>query len=294
MRALPRRVLIALLTVYLVWGSTYLAVHIGLTSFSPFFLMGSRFLVAGGLLFMWKKLRGAPNPTPRQWLDGSIVGVLLLGGAGLTAVAQQFVSSGIAAVFIASSPMMFAMWAGLFGHWPSRREWIGILVGFSGTAFLVGGTSLSGQPAGVTALAGSILCWTLGSVLSQRKLKPAPGAMGYASEMLVGGAVLTGIALACGEPLVTSINAHAMTAWIYLVTIGSLVVFSAYMYLLTAVSPALASSYAYVNPVVALSLGAWFADETVGLHEAAAMLVIFASISLLTSGKAARMRSKCG
>jgi drug/metabolite transporter (DMT)-like permease len=283
MRTLPRFVLLALLTVYLVWGSTYLAIHIALISFPPFLLMATRFLAAGILLFGFLRLRGTPNPTLRQWRDAGVVGILLLGGGmGLTAVAQQYVSSGLTAVFIASAPLMFALWAGLFGDWPGGREWIGILAGFSGAALLASGGEFSAQPVGVFALIGAVSCWTLGSVLSQKKLALAPGAMGFASEMLVGGAFLFAVALARGEVLAAPLDARALLAWSYLVTAGSLVAFSAYMYLLSKVPPALASSYAYVNPVIAVLLGVWLAGEKIGPREAVAMAIILGSVLLLT------------
>lgn len=288
MRTLPKFVLLALLTVYLVWGSTYLAIHFALISFPPFLLMGSRFAMAGVLLFAWLKLRGAPNPTLRQWRDAAIVGVLLLGGGmGLTAVAQQYVSSGLTAVFIASAPLMFALWAGLFGEWPGRREWFGILAGFAGAALLASGGEFAGEPAGVMALTGAVACWTFGSVLSQKKLALAPGAMGFASEMLAGGAFLLCVGWLQGEAFATVFDPRAVLAWGYLVTAGSLAAFSAYMYLLSKVSPALASSYAYVNPVIAVLLGVWLANESVGTREIAAMAIILGSVVLLTTAKTA-------
>lgn len=294
MRTLPKFVLFALLTVYLVWGSTYLAIHLALVSFPPFLLMASRFLVAGALLFGWLKLRGVPNPTLRQWRDAALVGVLLLGGGmGLTATAQQHVSSGLTAVFIASAPLMFALWSGLFGEWPSAREWVGILVGFSGVALLAGGGEFAAQPIGAILLAGAVACWTLGSVLSQKKLALAPGAMGFASEMLAGGAALLVVALIRGEALVTPLDTKAVLAWAYLVTAGSLLAFSAYMYLLSKVRPSIASSYAYVNPVIAVLLGVWLAGETIGPREVLAMLIILGSVVLLTTaGKPAKPLTK--
>ncbi|HYC42065.1 MAG TPA: drug/metabolite exporter YedA [Noviherbaspirillum sp.] len=288
MRTLPKFVLLALLTVYLVWGSTYLAIHFALISFPPFLLMGSRFVVAGFLLFAWLKLRGTPNPTLRQWRDAAVVGVLLLGGGmGLTAVAQQYVSSGLTAVFIACAPLMFALWAGMFGDWPGRREWLGILAGFAGAAMLASGGEFAGAPIGVIALTGAVACWTFGSVLSQKKLALAPGAMGFASEMLVGGLFLLGMGWLQGEALAASYDLRALVAWGYLVIAGSLAAFSAYMYLLSKVSPALASSYAYVNPVIAVLLGVWLAGESIGAREIMAMAVILGSVLLLTTAKTA-------
>lgn len=286
MRALPKLSLLALLTTYLVWGSTYLAIQIALESFPPFLLMGSRFCVAGLMLFGWLKLRGVPNPTLREWRDALIVGTLLLGGGmGLTAVGEQTVSSGLTAVFIASAPLMLALFAGLFGQWPSKREWIGIAVGFSGVALLAGGGNFSAHPVGVLAVLGAVASWTFGSVLAQKKMKLAPGAMGFASEMLMGGLALVVIAMLRGENFVLHPTAPAFYAWVYLVIAGSLAAFSAYMYLLTKVSNALASSYAYVNPVIAVALGASFAAESIGAREAVAMLIILGSVVMLTTAR---------
>ena len=288
MRTLPRFVLLCLLTVYLVWGSTYLAIHFALESFPPFLMMGTRFLAAGAILYLWLSMRGTPQPTLRQWRDGGVVGVLLLGGGmGLTAFAQQYVASGMTAVFIASAPLMFALWAGLFGDWPGGRDWIGILAGFGGAALLASGAEFAAHPLGIAALVAAVACWTFGSVLSQKKLSLAPGAMGFASEMLIGGTVLIALGLSRGEVFVGPFEWRALLAWFYLVTAGSLVAFSAYMYLLSKVSPALASRYAYVNPVIAVLLGVCLANEVVGPRELLAMAVILASVVLLTTSKRA-------
>ena len=286
MRALPNRVLFALLTVYIVWGSTYFAIRAALQSFPPFWMMGSRFLVAGGLLFAWLKWRSVASPTLRQWRDAAIVGILLLGGGmGMVAVAEQYVSSGLTAVFIASSPLMFAVWAGLFGDWPGRLQWAGILAGFVGALLLASGGDFSASPVGVLALVCAISCWTLGSVLSQKKMTLAPGSMGFASEMLAGGVFLNIVAALRGETLMLQPAPGALLAWIYLVSAGSLLAFSAYMYLLSKVPHALASSYAYVNPVIAVLLGSLFGGEAVGPREALAMAIILGSVILLTGSK---------
>ncbi|MCU6434043.1 drug/metabolite exporter YedA [Undibacterium sp. Jales W-56] len=286
MSRLPRPVLIALLTVYIVWGSTYFAIHVALSSFPPFLLMGTRFLMAGGLLFAWQKSRGAVNPSWREWRDAGVVGVLMLGGGmGLTAVAQQSISSGLTAVFIACSPMILSFCVGLFGDWPNRREWIGIVAGFAGAVLLSLGGEFSARPIGVISLLGAILCWDIGSVLSQRKLKMAPGAMGFASEMLLGGVFLTAIGFFAGEKFITPITVNAMLAWSYLVVAGSLLAFTAYMYLLSAVPPALAGSYAYVNPVIAVALGVMLGGEQIAAREMLAMTIILASVFMLTTAR---------
>jgi len=151
---------------------------------------------------------------------------------------------------------------------------------------LASGAGLSGSPLGALALLAAVTCWSFGSVLSQRKLKMAPGPMGFASEMIAGGLLLVVVGLLRGETLNAAMLAgaswRAWLAWSYLVTIGSLVGFSAYMYTLARVSPALASSYAYVNPVIAVALGVLFGDEIVSTREMLAMVVILASVMLLT------------
>ncbi|MBV8665913.1 MAG: drug/metabolite exporter YedA [Burkholderiaceae bacterium] len=286
MRSLPKLSLLALLTTYLVWGSTYLGIRIALESFPPFLLMGTRFCAAGSILYIWLKLRGAPNPNWREWRDAAIVGALLLGsGMGLTAVGEQTVSSGLTSVFIASAPLSMALFAGMFGEWPSAREWMGILVGFGGVALLAGGNDFSAHAGGVLAVMGAVASWTFGSVLAKKKLALAPGAMGFASEMLMGGIVLMGVAWLRGETLITPVTLPAFSAWAYLVVAGSLAAFSAYMYLLSNVSNALASSYAYVNPVIAVALGAAFAGEAIGLRELLAMVIILGSVIMITTTK---------
>lgn len=288
MRHLPRFVLIALLIVYVVWGSTYFAIRVGLDAFPPLLMIALRFLVAGALLYGFMKWRGAANPTLAQWRDGGIVGVLLLGGGtGFVAIAEQTVASGLTAVFIAITPLLFALWSGWFGQWPTRREWIGIAIGFVGVVLLASGASMAGSPLGALTLLCAVTCWSLGSVLSQRKLKLAPGPIGFASEMIIGGAFLLVAGLIKGETLSVNLlmqaSWQAWLAWSYLVVIGSIVAFSAYMYMLARVPPALASSYAYVNPLIAVGLGVWLGGEVISAREILAMVVILISVILLTT-----------
>ncbi|PRC93325.1 drug/metabolite exporter YedA [Solimicrobium silvestre] len=286
MFALPRLVALALLTVYLVWGSTYFAIHVALTSFPPFMLMGTRFLAAGSLLFIFLKWRGKTNPTTKQWRDAGLVGSLILGGGmGLTSYAQQYISSGLTAVFIACSPFVLTLCVGMYGEWPNRREWMGILIGFAGALLLASGGDFSAKPIGIVALLGAIICWDLGSVLSQRKFSLAPGAMGFASEMLLGGVFLVVLGYLNGEHFVGTITPSAWFAWSYLVVAGSLGAFTAYMYLIATVPPALASSYSYVNPVIAVTLGVMFAGEKIGTRDIVAMTVILSSVLLITTAR---------
>ncbi len=265
----------ALAAVYLVWGSTYLAIRFALVSFPPFFQMGSRFIVAGVLLMVFLKLRGEKLPSfqkesnvPWYWRNALIIGTLMLaGGMGLVGVASQTIGSGLVATFIAIVPMMVALIGLAFGKRPSRLEMIGMLIGFGGVIFLLQGKSFNASTVGLLAMFGATLSWSIGSVLQTTKLPLLPGPMGFASEMLCGGAVLLAISLALGEKISLPLDAHALLAWGYLVVFGSLVAFSAYLFLLANVSSALATSYAFVNPVIALFLGVWLGGEVVQKNE---------------------------
>lgn len=276
----------ALLACYLVWGSTYLAIRWALVSFPPFFQMGTRFLAAGALLMAWVLWRGGALPTLAQWRNALIIGTLMLGGGmGLTASAEQHIGSGLIAAFIAVVPMMVCGWGLLFGQRPSRLELAGMAVGIVGVLLLVRGASFAAAPIGMACIAGATLAWSLGSVLSTAKLPLAPGAAGFASEMLCGGAVLMLISLVLGEQFSWSPEPRAAAAWVYLVVFGSLIAFSAYLYLLGHASPAMATSYAFVNPVIALLLGVALANEAVTAGEWLACGVILLGVFLIFRGK---------
>jgi drug/metabolite transporter (DMT)-like permease len=279
-------IIAALAAVYLVWGSTYLAIRWALVSLPPFFQMGSRFLVAGALLMIFLRLRGEKPPPfrpesastghqPWYWRNALIVGSLMLaGGMGLTGVASQTIGSGLIATFIAVVPMLVALIGLAFNKRPSRLEIVGMLIGFGGVLMLMRGSSFSASTAGLLAIFGATLLWSLGSVLQTTKLPLAPGPMGFASEMLCGGAVLLVISFALGEKISWPLDARALLAWGYLVVFGSLIAFSAYLFLLANVSPALATSYAFVNPVIALFLGVSLGGEVVQKSEWLACAVI--------------------
>ena len=272
---------------WLIWGSTYLAIKWALISLPPFFQMASRFLVAGAALMVWMRLvRAAAWPTARQWRNAAINGALMLGGGlGATAYAEQTIGSGLVVAFVAVIPIMIAAVNTLWGVWPSRNEAIGIAVGLGGVLLLTQGTGFAASPGGLLAIAAGCLAWSLGSVLSQRRLPLAPGAMGFASEMLAGGVVLAIMSLAAGEPAVVAANwpfaPKALLAWIYLVVFGSLIAFNSYMLLLDRVSPAIASSYSFVNPVIAMLLGVVVDGEIVTTFEWLAAAVIVAGVVLV-------------
>lgn len=281
-QSLSPRILVSLGLVYVVWGSTYLAIRMALVSFPAFMGAGLRFVIAGGLLYGLQRFRGQPHPTLRQWRDGAIVGVLLLCvGNGGVVFAEQYVSSGMAAIFIGAAPLGAALWTGLWGRWPSRSQWLGIALGFGAVAALASGQQMQAHPLGLLALLAAVACWTLGSVLSQRVLRMAPGGIGFATEMLAGGIVLLVLSALRHESIAWPLDPGAVAALVYLVVFGSLVAFSAYMYLLATVSSSLATSYAFVNPVIAVLLGVAFAGEQLTWIEGAAAVVVLASVFLL-------------
>ncbi|RYE40986.1 MAG: drug/metabolite exporter YedA [Hyphomicrobiales bacterium] len=284
---------LALLACYLVWGSTYLAIRVALTSFPPFFQMGTRFLVAGALLMgwvAWRRRRGGPAapawPTARQWLHALVIGSLMLGlGMGLTATASVHIGSGLIAACIAVVPMMICGWGLLWGRSPSRGELTGMALGLVGVLLLVRGASFAASPWSVACILIATAAWSLGSVLSTTRFPLAAGASGFASEMVCGGAVLMAISLALGERPQWPPEPAAVAAWLYLVVLGSLVAFSAYMYLLSHASPALASSYAFINPLIALLLGSTLAAEPVSQAEWVACAVILLAVLLILAAR---------
>jgi drug/metabolite transporter (DMT)-like permease len=284
--ALSPLLLACLAATWLVWGSTYFAIKLALPSFPPFFQMGTRFITAGLLLTVWMRWRGAAWPNRAQWRNAGLIGALMLGGGmGGTAVAEVSVGSGLVVAFIAVSPMLIAALNLVWGLRPARLEAAGIAVGLIGVLLLTQGAGFQASPAGLAAIAIACTTWSLGSVLSQRKLPLAPGAMGFASEMLCGGGLLMLLSVGAGEHMVWPPTPLAFGAWVYLVVFGSLVAFNAYMVLLARASAGLASSYTFVNPVIALLLGVGLGGELVSSTEWVAVGVILLGVVLLLAGR---------
>lgn len=288
--ALSPMILLCLAATWLVWGSTYLAIKYALISFPPFFQMGTRFLFAGMVLAAWMRWRGAAWPGLAQWRNAAVVGALMLGGGmGGTAYAEQTVGSGLVVAFIAVVPLMIAALNLLWRIYPSRMELAGIGVGLCGVLMLTQGAGFQASSAGLAAITIACLTWSLGSVLSQRSLPLAAGAMGFASEMICGGVVLLVLSAVSGER--ATVTAHwppapvAVAAWAYLVVFGSLIAFNAYMLLLSRASAALASSYTFVNPVIAMMLGVAIAGEHITRYEWAAAAVVLCGVVLMLRGR---------
>jgi drug/metabolite transporter (DMT)-like permease len=284
--ALSALTLSCLAATWLIWGSTYLVIRFALTGFAPFFMMATRFLCAGGLLFMWQLMRGSPRPTLLQWRNALLIGTLMLGGGmGGVAFAEQTVGSGLVVAFIAVMPLILVAINSLFGVYPTRRELFAVIVGFAGVLMLTRGTGLRGSPAGLMAITVGTTGWALGRVGSPRGFKLAPGPTGFATEMLCGGVALLLMSLIAGESWQRAIPTGAWLAWVYLVVFGSLIAFSAYMLLLNRTSSSLASSYSLVNPVVALLLGVTLGGEAVSGWEWLSAAVILVGVVILFSGR---------
>jgi drug/metabolite transporter (DMT)-like permease len=279
-------VLACLAATWLIWGSTYLAIKFALVAWPPFLMMASRFIVAGGALALYMRARGTAWPTARQWRNAAIVGSLMLvGGMGGTAHAEQSIGSGLVVAFIAVTPLLMVIASLPFGVHPRPGETLGILVGLGGVLMLVRGAGFAASPAGLGWMIFACSGWTIGSVLSQRRFPAASGAMGFASQMLCGGVVLLLLAWISGEHVASPVPLGAWLAWGYLVVFGSLLGFNAYMVLLARASPAVATSYTYVNPIIALLLGVWLGSEQVTPWEWLAAAVVLAGVVLMLASR---------
>lgn len=282
--ALP--VALALASVYLVWGSTYLAIRVGLEGYPPFLMGSLRFLAASAVFYGFLRWRGHAAPTRAQWKNAAVMGLfMLVMGNGLVNFAEQTVSSGLAAIAVASMPL----WAALFGvmkrQHPSRGEWLGLAIGFIGVLWLNVGSEMRASPGGMLALLAAPIAWAWGSVWSRDRDLPAPF-MSTAAQMLCGGVAMGVLGLALGERITRVPPLEATLAVGYLAAFGSIVAFSAYVWLLQNVRPALATSYAYVNPPIAVLLGALLLGERFGITAIGAMAVILAGVLIITRAKA--------
>ena len=282
LRRFPLPLIAAFFALYVIWGSTYLAIRIGVEYWPPLLLAGIRFVVAGTLMYVFLRWRGAPAPTWAQWKAAGMIGILLLAGGngGVTVAEHMGVASGVAALAIATVPLFTLLCGYFWGARNTRLEWAGIVLGLIGIAMLNLGSNLQSSPLGATLLVLAAASWAFGSVWSKHLPLPE-GAMASAVEMLVGGVVLLIGSALSGEHLQALPPIEGWAALAYLTFFGSIIAFNAYMYLLKNVRPAAATSYAYVNPAVAVLLGIVFVGETIGIEEGLAMLVIISAVVLI-------------
>lgn len=284
-------ILAALLAVYIIWGSTYLAIRFAVETLPPFLMAGVRFTVAGTILYGWRRAIGFSRPTGRQWWSATVVGALmLLGGNGGVVWAEQFIESGTTALIVASVPfwMVLLDWLRPGGRRPRARIWAGILIGFAGVLLLMGGPGAAPEYtiAFVVLLLASI-AWAAGSLYSRTAALPAP-LLATGMQMLTGGILLLLAGAATGEMAgldPSTFSTRSVLALLYLIVFGALIGYSAYVWLLRVTEPALASTYAYVNPVVAVILGWLLAGERMNAGILLAAAVIVGGVVLITTAR---------
>lgn len=293
MRERPFLIAASFAVIYLVWGSTYLAIRVALESLPPFLLAGTRFVVAGTLLFAVARWRGAEAPSAAQWRGAALTGgLMILGANGLVCWAEQHVPSGAVALVAALAPAWVALLSALGRTGRSgARTWAGVALGVSGVAILAAPGGAGALPPGpVAVLLLSSLCWAGGAVAPGHLELPRSTLAATGAQMACGGsaALLAGtLAGEWGSFHLAGMGGAAVAGWLYLVLAGSVLSLSAYTYLLRATSPAAVSTHSFVNPVVAVTLGWSLGGEPVGPRMLAALPLVVASVALLLSARRA-------
>jgi drug/metabolite transporter (DMT)-like permease len=290
----------AMLIVYLVWGSTYLAIRFAVETLPPFFMAGTRFLIAGAILYAWRRMAGDPRPTSREWRSTAIVGAcLLICGNGGLVWAEQYVPSMVAALIIGSSPIWIVLIDALRpgGVRPDRQTVLGLAVGFAGIALLVvpGETSNGAQSfgfLGVGVLLFSAVAWALGSVYGSTAPLPSSPLLATGMEMLAGGAGLFVLGMIAGDWSrldLGMITFRSFSGWLYLIVFGSLIGFAAYTWLLRVAPLPFVATYAYVNPLVAIVLGSVLAQEQITVNVILSAAIIIGAVVLINSSRFRRI-----
>jgi len=290
--------LLAFAIIYLVWGSTFLAIRIGVREVPPFLLAALRFAAAGAILFGWTSIRRDRMPAPRQWASATLLASLIfVGDYGLLFWAEQRVPSGIAAVMLATIPAFMAVSeiAILRTQRLTVRLALALLIGIGGVAVLAGRSLNLGDapidPAGAAALLVAAISWSVAAALSRKLPLPESKAMSSGAQMLAGGVLLGFTSAALGEFHRFEPGAVSRGAWLalaYLIVFGSVVAFTAYVWLLHHESPTRVGTYAYVNPVVALAVGYFLGGEPLGPRTVLGTLLVLVSVAVITTAKARR------
>jgi len=293
--AVPRKIQIvsAFAALYLIWGSTYLGILFAIQSIPPFLMAGTRFLLAGLIMFAIARTQGPLRSNWAEWRTSIIVGAcLLLGGNGGVTLSEKFIESGLASLIVATVPIYITLLGWLFGMTsrPTPIVWAGLAGGFLGVAILLGpALRFSGGGGTHPAIGMSILLlgsflWSAGSLYSRTAKHATSPFLAAAQQMFCGGVLLMVVGLFIGEPRnfhSANITTLSLGAFAYLVLIGAIVGYTAYFWLLRHCDPAKVATYAYVNPIVAVLLGAWFAHETVTLRTLLAAALIIGSVALI-------------
>jgi len=292
------KIVLAFAIIYFVWGSTFLFIRVGVREVPPFLFASMRFLVAGGVLFAWMRLKGTPSPSRREWISATILATcIFVFDYGLLFWAEQHVPSGIAAVMMATIPFFMALSEILILRTQKLtfRLALALLVGIGGVSVLVS-RSLSlrlGEapidPAGAVALVIAAISWSIASSLTRKLALPESKAMSSGAQMLAGGILLALVAAILGEFRGFRIQSVSSSAWFalaYLIVAGSLIGFTAYVWLIHHESPTKVGTYAYVNPVVAVIVGYFLGGETVGPRTLLGTLLVLVSVVVITTTRA--------
>ncbi len=287
------RMALAFGSIYFIWGSTYLAIRVAIETLPPFLMAAARFLIAGGLLYVWARRGAAARPSPAEWRAATIAGgLMLLGGNGGVVWAEQRVASGVTALLVASVPLWMVLvdWLRPSGRRPTASTMLGVLAGLGGVVLLVGPGELAGarrvDPLGAGVLMFASLCWSIGSVYARHGQRPGSAAMTTAMQMLAGGALLLIAGTVAGQwsaVHAATVSLRSLGALAYLIVLGSLVGYSAYVWLLGVTTPARVATYAYVNPVVAMVLGWLMANEPLTARTLLAAGVILSAVVLIVT-----------
>jgi drug/metabolite transporter (DMT)-like permease len=292
------KTLLAFAIIYFVWGSTFLAIRVGVREVPPLVLASMRFFVAGAVLFLWLKIKGTPSPSPREWLAASILAVcIFVVDYGLLFWAEQRVPSGIAAVMLATIPVFMALSEIVFLRTQrlTPRLALALLIGIAGVAVLVSHSVSFGEApidrAGAIALVIAAISWSVASALTRKLPLPDSKAMSSGAQMLAGGILLAVAAALFGEFRGFNIAAVSRGAWLalaYLIVAGSIIGFTAYVWLIHHESPTKVGTYAYVNPVVAVIIGYFLGGETVGPRTVLGTLLVLVSVIVITTTRSAK------
>ena len=288
------RTWVALITIYLIWGSTYLAIRFAVESIPPFLMAATRFIVPGILLYAWRRFSGDKVPTLQEWKSTSIIGLLLLlGGNGAVTWAEQHVPSGIAAMVIGSVPLWIII-LNFFtneGRNQNKKTILFAIFGFIGLILLIGPTQFAGaseriQPIGIVAILFAAIFWSAGSLYSRNATMPDSPLLSTGMEFLTGGVGLLILGTISGEFSQLNINLITTRSYfslVYLIIFGSLIGFTTYTWLLRNAPISLVSTYAYINPIIAILLGNLFADEVLNSRIIFAGIIIIVSVIMINS-----------